>query len=280
MWTEAPRTASGTVYHVDAPAIGDTMEITVIEPFPGAAASGLRFPALYVLDPSATLDIVVGTKRLYDIFCGGALPLTYIVGIGYADPDIGGRRFRDFTPTQAALPAGMNSPLPFGLGGASRYLDFIADTVMPHLEANHPLDPRQRALLGYSLSGRFAVHVLLARPDSFARYLIISPSLWWDDASVFRDEADWAKTHGDLVAKIFLVAGDAEEQPGGGWGNIFSDDVGLPLKQLSNLRELSQRLTDRHYAGLHLKTALIPGGRHITVFPAAVGLGLTELYDL
>ena len=34
------------------------------------------------------LDIVVGTKRLFDIFSGGALPLCYLVAIGYADPDI------------------------------------------------------------------------------------------------------------------------------------------------------------------------------------------------
>jgi hypothetical protein len=54
----------------------------------------------------------------------------------------------------------------------------------------------------------------------------------------------------------------------------------LPLKPVSHVRELSNRLASRRYAGLRMKTAFIPGGRHITVFPAAVGLGLVEMFAL
>ena len=280
MWKEVPRTASGMMYHVKSAVIGDTFAVSVLEPFPGAATSGKRFPALYVLDPSATLDIVAGTKRLFDIFCGGALPPTYFVGLGYADPDIGDRRFRDFTPTQASLPDGLNMPLAFGLGGASRFLEFIRGEIIPHLEARHPLDPTGRALVGYSLSGRFATHVLFERPKCFDRYLIISPSLWWDNACVFRDEENWARLHTDLPCKVFFVAGDAEESPGGGWRNNLPDEVILPLKQVSTMRALTHTLSSRNYPGLRLKSAFIPDGRHITVFPAAVALGLVELFSL
>jgi uncharacterized protein len=280
MWKEVPKPASGATYHVAAPSIGDTLEISVVEPFPGAALLGRKFPTLYVLDPSATLDIVAGTKRLFDIFSGGALPLTYIVGIGYADPDIGGRRFRDFTPTEAPFPDGIAPALPFGLGGASRYLAFIRNEIIPHLESILPLAPEERALLGYSLSGLFAAHALFESPDTFDRYLIISPSLWWDRASIFKTEEAWAQANTDLRAKVFLVAGDAEERPGGDWRNNLPDEVVLPLKPVSYLRELGERLAGRNYPGLRVKTAFIPGGRHITVFPAAAGLGLVELFAL
>ena len=94
------------------------------------------------------LDIVVGAKRLFDIFSGGVLSLTYFIGIGYADPDIEARRFRDFTPTAAAPPKGLNPPLSFGLGGASRYLEVIRTEIIPELEARYPLDPSDRALYG------------------------------------------------------------------------------------------------------------------------------------
>jgi hypothetical protein len=77
VWQESPRSASGLSYDVDARLIGDRLTVTVVEPYPGAAALSRRFPAIYVLDPSATLDIVVGAKRLFDIFSGGVLPLTY-----------------------------------------------------------------------------------------------------------------------------------------------------------------------------------------------------------
>jgi predicted alpha/beta superfamily hydrolase len=280
LWQESPRSTSGLVYDVDAPQIGDSLRVTVVEPFPGAAALQRRFPAIYVLDPSAILDIVVGAKRLFDIFSGGALPLTYFIGIGYADADIEARRFRDFTPTAAPLPSGLKPPLTFGLGGATRYLDVIRNEIIPELEARHPLDPGQRALVGYSLSGLFAAHVLFERPETFERYLVISPSLWWDEARIFRDEEAWQATHGDLGAKVFFVGGAAEEEPGGGWRNNLPDEVVLPLKLVSNLRRLGDRLAARNYPSLRVKTAFIPDGRHISVFPAAVGFGLIELFGL
>src|SRR5262245_17691988 len=279
-WRKVASRDNRSIYHVEAPAIGDTFEISIIEPFPGVPLDGTRFPVMYVLDAFVALDIVAGTKRLFDIFSGGDVPPTYIVGIGYADPDVGARRFRDFTPTDAPLPAGLIHPTTFGLGGAARFLEFIRSDIIKPLEAAYPFDPTERALIGYSLSGLFAVHVLFSHPDTFKRYLIISPSLWWDDASIFGNEAAWARSNTDLMAKVLLVGGDAEEQPGGGWRNNLPDEVGLPLKQVSRLRELDRQLTTRNYAGLHLVTAFVADGRHITVFPAAVSLGLSELFKL
>jgi predicted alpha/beta superfamily hydrolase len=252
----------------------------VIEPFPGAASAGKLFPTLYLLDSRLTLDIVVGTKRLFDIFSGGALPLCYLVAIGYADLDIAGRRFRDYTPTKADLPPGLHQPLPFGTGGAASYLDVLRGEIIPHLERQYPLDPRERVLIGYSLSGRFATYALFSEPEAFGRYLIISPSLWWDRESAFAEEEAWAKSNADLRAKALLIGGDAEETPGGGWRNNLPDEVGLPLKQLTNMRELDRRLSARNYPSLRFKTALIPDGRHVTGFPAAIALGLVEIFAL
>src|SRR5215470_15116661 len=125
MWKQVPRHQTEQLFHVEVPRIGDILEITIVEPFPGAASAGKSFPTLYLLDSRLTLDIVVGTKRLFDIFSGGALPLCYLVAIGYADPDIAARRFRDFTPTRADLPPGVGQPPPLGTGGAKFYLDAL-----------------------------------------------------------------------------------------------------------------------------------------------------------
>jgi pimeloyl-ACP methyl ester carboxylesterase len=170
--------------------------------------------------------------------------------------------------------------LPFGTGGAAPYLATICEDIIPHLERQYPLDPRERVLIGYSLSGRFATFTLFSAPEVFGRYLIISPSLWWDRGSVFTEEEAWAKTNADLRAKVLLVGGAAEETPGGGWRNNLPDEIGLPLKQVTNLRELDRRLSARNYPSLRLKTALIADGRHVTALPAAIALGLVELFAL
>jgi predicted alpha/beta superfamily hydrolase len=232
MWKQVPRPQAEQVFHIDVPSIGDILEITVVEPFPGAASAGRLFPTLYLLDARLTLDIVVGTKRLFDIFSGGALPLCYLVAIGYADPDIAARRFRDYTPTKAELPPGLSQPLPFGTGGAAPYLTTICEDIIPHLERQYPLDPHERVLVGYSLSGRFATYTLFSEPEAFGRYLIVSPSLWWDRGSAFAEEEAWASSNADLPAKVLLVGGDAEETPGGGWRNNLPDEIGLPASSL------------------------------------------------
>ena len=280
MWKQVPSNRAGQIFHLKGQAIPDTFEIKVVEPFQGAASSGQSFPTMYVLDSSLTFDIVAGTKHLYDVFSGGALPLCYLVAIGYADPDVAGRRFRDYTPTKAELPSGLSQPLPFGTGGAASYLDVLYGEIIPGLERRYPLDPRERVLVGYSLSGRFATYTLFNAPNAFGRYLIISPSLWWDRGSAFLEEEAWARSNTDLQARVFLVGGDAEETSGGGWRNNLPDEVGLPLRQLTNMRELDRRLAARNYPSLRIKTALIPEGRHVTVVPAAVALGLVEVFAL
>jgi uncharacterized protein len=280
MWKQVPRPQAEQVFHIDVPRIGDILEITVVEPFAGAASAGRLFPTLYLLDARLTLDIVVGTKRLFDIFSGGELPLCYLVAIGYADPDIAARRFRDYTPTKADLPPGLSLPLPFGTGGAAPYLATICEDIIPHLERQYPLDPRERVLIGYSLSGRFATYTLFSAPEAFGRYLIISPSLWWDRGSAFAEEEAWARSNTDLPAKVLLVGGEAEETPGGGWRNNLPDEIGLPLKQFTNMRELDRRLTARKYPSLRFKADFISNGRHITGLPAAVALGLVEIFAL
>src|SRR5262245_22469144 len=278
MWKQVPRLQAEQIFQIEIPTIGDILEITVIEPFPGAASAGKLFPTLYLLDSHLTLNIVAGTKHLFDIFSGGALPLCYLVAIGYADPDIAARRFRDYTPTKADLPPGLSQPLPLGTGGAALYLATICEDIIPHLERQYPFDPRERVLIGYSLSGRFATYTLFSVPQAFDRYLIVSPSLWWDRGSAFAEEEAWARSNTDLRAKVLLVGGEAEESPGGGWRNNLPDEIGLPLKQLTNMREFDRRLSARNYPSLRFKADFISDGRHITGFPAAVALGLVEIF--
>src|SRR5438128_1341870 len=98
------------------------------------------------------------------------------------------------------------------------------------MSGQYPLDPRERVVVGYSLSGRFATYTLFNAPDAFGRYLIVSPWLWWDRDSTFLEEEAWARSNTDLQAKVFLVGGDAEETPGDSWCNNLPDETDLQLK--------------------------------------------------
>ena len=279
-WHRIPPTTNREIFQVDVPEIADRLEITIIPPLFWDPSSPQRLPAIYVLDPFPTIDIIAGTKLHFDIFSGGVIPPAYVIGVGYADRDIQARRFRDFTPSLGTLPPELPIDLVFGTGGASRYLDCIRNAIIPSLEANYKLDPAERLLMGYSLGGLFVSHVLFEHPEAFARYLVISPSLWWDNDVIYREEEAWAQAHEDLRAKVALVGGADEESPGGGWHNNLAEEVMMKLKLVTHLRTLRDRLQGRNYPGLSLNMRLIPQGRHITLFPNAVSLGLVDAFGL
>ena len=126
-------------------------------------------------------------------------------------------------------------------------------------------------LFGHSLGGLFAADVLVREPAAFARYAIGSPSLWWDDDVVFRQEEDYAATHDDLPAKVFFGIGALETHDG-----RQLELVNLPaeerakgavrhLDMVDDMQRFVDRLESRGYPSLQLASAVFPDEFHITV---------------
>src|SRR5699024_473203 len=80
----------------------------------------------------------------------------------------------DFTRGPAAEEPG-NTP---HCGGAGDFMRFLDGQLLPWVEQNFPVNPRQRSLFGHSLAGYFALQALAIKPRAFANVLAISPSLW------------------------------------------------------------------------------------------------------
>jgi predicted alpha/beta superfamily hydrolase len=121
-------------------------------------------------------------------------------------------------------------------------------------------------LVGHSLTGLFAVHTLLHRPESFDSYLLASPSLWWDDVVTLRaTEPDVAAARHHLPARVYLSAG-AEEA---------GDPRSAPFRMVPNVQELARRL--RRYERLDLQLEILPGETHHSTIGQAVSRGLRAL---
>ena len=277
VWRPVEPPRDRDVFHHSSPALGDTLEITIVPP---AAPPVGRAPVLYVLDPFLTLDLVVGWNRVYGLYSEGAIPPTFVVGIGYPtrdDNDYMARRIRDLTPTPNT---GSEWKPPLGAGQGPRLIEAIATEIVPFVEANYAAASTGRTVIGWSLGGLFALTALFRRPDLFQRYLVIGPSLWWDRRSVFAEEAAWAGSHRDLPARLFMAVGSEEEKPGGGWlSEGFSDEIITWFRQVSNFRAFVRRLKARKYPGLRLDAVVFPDEYHMTVYPAAIARGLVKLFQ-
>jgi predicted alpha/beta superfamily hydrolase len=156
----------GHRYPIESKLLKETRSYLVHKPV-GYDFSEQRYPVVILLDAetnfqhvSATLDQLVSVGR--------ALPMI-VVGIENTD------RQRDFTP-----PITTDNPdykREGAVGGASQFLAFIADELIPHLDRTYRTRPT-RILIGHSYGGLFAVHALFNRPEVFKAYIVISPSLW------------------------------------------------------------------------------------------------------
>jgi len=118
-----------------------------------------------------------------------------------------------------------------------------------------------RTIAGVSLGGLFPLYVLFHAPETFNRYIAVSPGLVWDDQVTFEYEEEFAKKHSDLPVKLFLSVGGLEG------GSVIS------------LGRLHRRLEDRNYAGLEMEMVVMEDETHLSVFPGAFSKGLRTVFQ-
>lgn len=239
-------------------------------------SSGRDYPLLLVTDANGFFGLVTETVRLLQAFFH--VPPMLIAGIGYPVEDLHGAhpwRSRDLTPTDRpvlleryASSGGFEAQ---GSGGASEFLAFIETELMPFLQANYRVDAGDVALGGHSFGGLFALYALLRSPHLFQRYVISSPSFWWDSESLFAYEAAYAAQDADLPAKVFMSAGTLEEA----MAPPFLDG---PAAFVSNLQAMARKLQARNYEGLDLTTHIFADETHVSVYPGALSRGLRVVY--
>lgn len=142
--------------------------------------SAKTYPVIYLLDGSIEEDFihVAGVVQFGSFSWINMLPASIVVGIANID------RKRDFTyPTSNELD---KKYLPTG-GGAAKFIDFLKLEVQPLINQRYKTDAIS-TLIGQSLGGLLATEILFKQPDLFDNYVIVSPSLWWDEESLLQSE--------------------------------------------------------------------------------------------
>ena len=94
---------------------------------------------------------------------------------------------------------------PFG-GKAAAFLNKLTNEIIPKTERDWGIENTERALLGVSLSGLFAVWSAF-NADTFANIISISGSLWYDGL------VEWMKTQmpSPRLEKVCMLLGEKEK---------------------------------------------------------------------
>ena len=216
-----PVTIDNSATHIlKSDKIGESYKIDVA--LPASYGSGDKeYPVVYVTDSFFSYLLVVGDSR--NLSLGMEMPEVIVVGIGYNAGlgRIAVTRTRDLTPTNdEAYPKEFEKtykhPFPADIktGGADDFVDFIDNQLKPFINTNYRTNSDDETYIGYSFGGLFGLHVLFNHTDSFDKYIIGSPSIWWDSSVSFKFEAEYAQKHDDLAKKVFISSGRLEEKDG------------------------------------------------------------------
>ncbi len=136
----------------------------------------VKYPVIYLLDGSADEDFihVVGIVQFNNFPWIDRVPKSIVVGIVTVD------RQRDFSFPTSVKEDKETWP---ATGGSEKFIAFIEKELQPFIERNYKAT-NERTLIGQSFGGLLATEILMKKPTVFSNYIIISPSLWWDDASL------------------------------------------------------------------------------------------------
>lgn len=179
--------------------LNEVRDLNLYLPLNYSADSLKTYPVIYLLDGSKDEDFIhiSGIVQFGSFSWIDMIPESIVVGIGNVD------RKRDFTyPSQNTLD---QKEFPTS-GKSENFIAFLEKELQPFITSTYRTT-EVRTIIGQSLGGLLATEILLKNPELFDNYIIVSPSLWWDDEKLLDEE----QTYYDSNKSVYIAGGKEGE---------------------------------------------------------------------
>ena len=218
-----------------------------------------KYPVIYLLDGSANEDFIhiVGLVQFNSFEWINQVPKSIVVGIASV------ARQRDFTfPTSDAE---QKKRFPT-TGHSDKFISFIEKELQPFIESKYKTN-NDKTLIGQSLGGLLASEVLLKKSELFNKYIIISPSLWWDNGSLLNQNSLILSENFNRQTDIYIGVGKE----------------GLTPTEIPRVMEVDANLLADKLKGTKSKNVKVffdylPQEDHVTIMHQAVSNSFKLLY--
>ena len=209
------------------------------------------YPVMYILDGSMNEDFLhlVGLQQFFNLSFN--MPNFIIVGIENVD------RKRDFTFHTDLKDLQKDYPT---TGHSDKFIQFVEEELQPYINKNYKTD-KTKYIIGQSLGGLVATEILLNKPQLFTHYFIISPSLWWDDESLYNNAAKLISQQKDDERFVYISVGK-QEHP-------------MMVKEADGLYQI---LKNSGKKNLKLEYMLMTDDDHATILHKSVYEGFLKLF--
>ena len=160
------------------------------------------YPVIYLLDGSANEDFlhIVGLVQFYKMQFN--MPDFLVVGIANVD------RKRDFTFHTDLDDLKKEYPT---TGHSEKFIEFIEKELQPFVAKTYKTT-ETKYIIGQSLGGLLATEILLKKPTLFTHYLIVSPSLWWDNESLLKEANHLLEQQKVMSQYVYISVGMQEKK--------------------------------------------------------------------
>jgi predicted alpha/beta superfamily hydrolase len=152
------------------------------------------------------------------------LPKSIVVGIATVD------RKRDFTYRTSLKEDQRKYPTS---GHSDKFIAFIERELQPFIEKQFKTN-QSKTIIGQSLGGLLATEILLRKPQLFNKYIIVSPSLWWDNGSLLKENTENLEKLSYPIG-VYIGVGKEGLTPGDN-PRVMEVDANLLAEKLRNLK--------------------------------------------
>jgi predicted alpha/beta superfamily hydrolase len=158
------------------------------------------YPVIYLLDGSMDEDFLHLTGLVQFFNMQFKMPDFIVVGVANVD------RKRDFTFHTDLKDLQKEYPT---TGHSDVFIKFIEEELQPFIRENYHTN-ETKYIIGQSLGGLLATEILLKKPTLFSHYLIVSPSLWWDNESLLKEAKSLIEKQTDGNLYVYISVGNGE----------------------------------------------------------------------
>lgn len=158
-----------------------------------------KYPVIYLLDGSADEDFIhiSGLVQFNSFEWINQVPKSIVVGIATVD------RKRDFTFPTTIEKDKTRFPT---TGHSDQFIAFIEKELQPFIEKKYKTND-SKTIIGQSLGGLLGTEILLKKPALFNKYVIVSPSLWWNNGSLLDLDSEMLKENFKQPTEIYIAVG-------------------------------------------------------------------------
>ncbi|WP_444930818.1 alpha/beta hydrolase [Microbulbifer sp. SSSA002] len=148
-----------------------------------------KYPVLVVLDGSTQFEHVAASARFLSTYA--IIPEMIVVGVNTPY-----KRLKFYTHTEPEEYRNRS-------GQAELYKEFLQGELLNKIRKQYRLAPYQ-IISGHSLSGLFTSYLALSEGSEFNAAISISPSLWWDEATLISEYSKYQQFKRKKPIKWFL----------------------------------------------------------------------------